>query len=136
MNAMRDTEGAQKPGGPEPAARTTASDGDSEKPVDKAQDELMAQESTDGRPPPRPLRIAEWRWAAVVGLILLVGVVLWTVSRRLDAKTILVGVALIAALVVAAAPVWGAGLMRGREERDARQQARKSTGTERPGRSA
>ena len=91
--------------------------------VDQEQDRIMARNSVDGAPPPRATRVAEWRWSIASAALLLVIIAAWTASRHLSFSTVLVGLVLVAALVAAASPVWGAGLMRGSEERDARRQA-------------
>ncbi len=91
--------------------------------LDKRQQEVMARLSTDGRPPGHWLRTVEWRWLAILAGVLVVGVAAWSVWA-LNTWTILAGLALVVLMLVAASPVWGAGLLRGQEERIARKKAK------------
>ncbi|MBL8746938.1 MAG: hypothetical protein JNK58_11350 [Phycisphaerae bacterium] len=94
----------------------------SEAEVDALEQDLMAVESPEGRPPARELRDAERRVAAiVVPLVVLVPVIVIGLAAGARAAV----AALIAALVLmcAAVPVWGAGLLRGSEHRRAHDEA-------------
>lgn len=91
--------------------------------VDRIQEEVMAAKSPEGRPPHRRTRIAEWKWfiigASAVGAIAMslsiFGVIAWPTA-------LWVGVLIFLSLA-AASPTWGAGLIRGGEERKARKVA-------------
>ncbi len=122
--------GSERIGDRDGAEGPTGRDAERQAPpmVDELQDELMSIHSSDGRPPPRRLRVAEWRWVVILVPIVLLCIAGWAVSRQLDVGTILGGLVLVVALVAAGAPVWGAGLMRGSEEREARREAMEARG--------
>jgi len=85
--------------------------------VDARQTEIMAVESVDGRPMPRTFRTLEWRFV-VIGLVV-VGAIgfTWAVLRGVDAMVIIgFTLAFIALLGLGGWPVWTAGMLRGKEE--------------------
>lgn len=91
--------------------------------LDARQDELMTIASSDGRPPPRRLRMIEWRWFGVGAVLVIAGLATWIVIKGVSLGAVVAGLALGVLLLVAASPVWGAALLRGREERAARKTA-------------
>ena len=108
----------------DPSPRETAA-------VDAAQDKLMSITSSDGGPPPRGWQLTGWHWlAVVVPLLLVIGGAVW-VAWAMGVGVALVGLVLLAAMAGAAAPVWGAGLLRGGEERAARIEAEAEVRAER-----
>lgn len=84
----------------------------------------MTMISTDGRPPSRWQRMSEWRWLGMGAILLVAGVATWMAIKGVSWGAVGVGAALGVLLLVSASPVLGAGLMRGKEERDARKIAR------------
>ena len=52
--------------------------------IDDRQDQLMARDSADGRPPSHRQRFAEWKWFLIVGALLLIGGVRTPFSRGLE----------------------------------------------------
>jgi hypothetical protein len=90
--------------------------------IDARQDQIMTVESSDGRPPPKRLRIAEWSWFVVGTVVIVVATTIWIVARGVSLEAILAGVVGVAIVVGVNPAVW-AGLKRGREERAARTQA-------------
>jgi hypothetical protein len=102
--------------------------------VNAIQDDLMAVASSEGAPPPRGWRLEGWHWLVVVGLALAVlGGLVWVALTK-GVLAALAGLALVVIMLGATAPVWGAGLLRGAEERRARIQARAAVGAHAPGR--
>ncbi len=92
--------------------------------VDLLQDELMATGSPEGRPPSHALRMAEWRWFALGISVLLAGGLIWAISQGMDVWWIVLSALLMLGLLgIGIAPVLYAGLLRGGEERNARQTA-------------
>lgn len=92
--------------------------------VDARQDELMAIESADGRPPSHRVRMAEWRWAAIGLPLLVLGAVAWAVVRGVSVGAIIgFGVVFLLILILGGWPVLAAGLLRGKEESVARKEA-------------
>lgn len=90
--------------------------------VDALEDDLMAIESPEGRPPDRNIRRAEWRVARIlIPAFVFIPAILVTIFAGVVAG---IG-ALFAALVLmcAAAPVWGAGLIRAGEHLHAHEEA-------------
>ncbi len=85
----------------------------------------MTKDSADGRPPTHGTRLFGWKLLAIIfGSIAIAGVV-WAVTQRTGIGVIVGFVALVVAMIVlGAAPVLGAGLLRGKEERTANKQAR------------
>jgi hypothetical protein len=90
--------------------------------VDARQDELMTVESSDGRPPPKRLRMAEWSWFVIGAVVIVVATTIWIVARGISLEAVLAGIVGVAIVVGVNPAVW-AGLKRGREERAARKQA-------------
>ena len=90
--------------------------------VDAVQREVMGAISPDGRPPDPATARAEWRWFLFVVIPLGIGGVVALFVKFGAAAGTLVGL-LGAGYLVLTFPVWGAGLMRGKEERQARQVA-------------
>ncbi|HYD01680.1 MAG TPA: hypothetical protein VEB22_10680 [Phycisphaerales bacterium] len=92
--------------------------------VDDLQDELMAHTSPEGRPPRHDLRIAEWRWLALgVSFVLLCMLIYALVSGIAPIWIGIYGLLAACLLGIGIGPVLYAGLLRGREEREARQTA-------------
>ena len=91
--------------------------------VDERQDEIMTERSSDGRPPPKRLRTVEWWAAGAVGVLVLIVVASVMAARGFSAGTIAVVLGVGLVMMGAAWPAWTAGLMRGREERQARDRA-------------
>lgn len=91
--------------------------------LDDRQDALMAVTSSDGRPPSRRERIVGWHRLGVGAAIAVAGIASWIVVQRVSPMTVAVGLAFGLMLVAAASPVWVAALLRGREERAAREVA-------------
>ena len=84
----------------------------------------MGVESPDGGPPTHRGRRSEWRWLAIGACLLAVAGLVWAAARQVHWATLLAGSALVLVLLASAAPVWGAALLRGGEERRARREAR------------
>jgi hypothetical protein len=97
-------------------------------------EELMAVESPDGRPPPALMRRLEW---AALGLATLAALLAaWgLLATQPRSGAWLVAWALVLLVTV---PVWGAALLRGREERRAAREAKTvvKEGRPTPGREA
>jgi len=91
--------------------------------VDDRQEELMSVLSTDGRPPNRVKLQSAWRWFALGAAVLAVGALAVAIMKGASGSTLIVGFIGVVAVLIAAAPVWGAGVLRGSEERAARKQA-------------
>jgi hypothetical protein len=93
--------------------------------VEARGDQYMARDSVDGSgSPSHPQRRFGW-WVIAVGLpVLGAGGVLWAMLVGVHASVIVgVGVAFAALLLLGGAPVWIAGVSRGREEVVARRDA-------------
>ena len=100
---------------------------------DARQDRIMTAESPDGRPPTHDQRRREWWWLGGGLALLLVGGIVYAVVTGAQAITVVLVVVFLGALIAAAVPVWGAGLLRGREQRSAeRGAARGRDGTPAP----
>jgi len=92
--------------------------------VDALQDELMVNTSSDGGPPPRAWRLAGWHWVvAMIPVMLLIAATIW-VAMTMGIAAAVTGFVVVSVLAAAAVPVWGAGILRGKEERAAHVQAR------------
>ncbi len=91
--------------------------------VDRVQEEIMTAISPDGRPPHRLLRRAEWKWFVIGGTALALAAVAWAVSSSVPWPTLIFVATLLILFLGAAIPTWGAGLLRGSEERQARKAA-------------
>lgn len=90
--------------------------------VDAVQKEVMTIISPDGRPPAPAQSRSEWKWLVLLGLplgLICIGILL--VKLGLEAG--LLATALLIGYLVLTVPVWGAGLLRGKEERVAREVA-------------
>lgn len=87
--------------------------------LDRDQEDVMSTISTDGRPPPSELRRSEWRWFGIGAILILIALVVWIVASGASMASIFAGLAYGIALLAAASPVLGAGLLRGGEERTA-----------------
>jgi hypothetical protein len=90
---------------------------------DVRQDRIMTAESPDGRPPTHGQRRREWWWLGGGLTLLLAGGIVYAAVTGAQAITVVLVVVFLAALVAAAVPVWGAGLLRGREQRSAQRGA-------------
>ena len=86
---------------------------------DARQDGIMTAQSPDGRPPRRRLRRREWWWLIAGLLVVLTCGVVYAAVSGAEMMTVILAVVLVTALFGAAVPVWGAGLLRGREQRSA-----------------
>ncbi len=93
------------------------------KEVDVREEELMGANSPDGTPPEHWLRRTEWKWFRYIMLVLGVGAAVWIAAVGVSGATVLMGAALLVIMVFAAAPVWGAAILRAREGRTARAEA-------------
>jgi hypothetical protein len=92
--------------------------------IDDRQDQLVARDSADGRPPSHRQRFAEWRWFVIVGPLLFVGGVAYALIRGVGVEAIAVGVVLsLGYFMLAGGSAWGVGALRWKEERAARKQA-------------
>lgn len=103
------------------AVRVAAAEGVSVQEVVKEDrhDDLMAAVSVEGRPPSVWMRYREWGWLAFVLGAVVLGVIIWEVSVGASVGTIAGwGGVFLVMLVIGGAPVLGAGLMRGKEERE------------------
>lgn len=84
----------------------------------------MTQDSVDGRPPSHRQRFTLWTFFVVLGFIVLAAAVVLAVVRGVSLPAVALGAFLcIVYFLLAVWPAWGAGLLRGTEERAARQQA-------------
>ena len=128
-----ETEGGRP--APEEQEAVVRPDAAREEKVEDVREELMAMESPEGRPPPATMRRIEWGalgLATVAALIAAWG--LLTMQPR--SAPWLVAWALVLLVTV---PVWGAALLRGREERRAAREAKavvREEGRQTPGRDA
>lgn len=91
--------------------------------VDRRQDEIMTENSTDGRPPSRQTRQREWWVGAAIGVLVLLTVASIMSARGFSSGAIAATLGIGVIMMGAAWPVWSAGIMRGREEREARDRA-------------
>jgi hypothetical protein len=92
--------------------------------VHARQDEVMAVTSTDGRPPTHRRRVFEWRMFALGAGLIIVGCSIWVAVRGVSFFAVVAGLTMGVLLLVGASPVLGAGMLRGKEERAARQAVR------------
>lgn len=91
--------------------------------VDALQDEHMAHESPDGRPPERHQRNTAWGGLFLIGLLVALAAIT-TAAYFWGMPAVIIGIVLIGLMALASAPAWGAGILRGKEERHARAEAR------------
>lgn len=87
-----------------------------ERHVDAVQREVMAAISPDGRPPELAAARSGWKQLAIVGMVVaIVGVVVLFITLGPAAG----GLAsiLLVGYIALTVPVWGAGILRGQEER-------------------
>ena len=92
--------------------------------VDVRQDELMKEESPEGRPPTRAAREFGWQRLLYGGSALIVIAVVWSLLRGVTAHDVIgFAVAVVLVLVLGAWPVMTAGLLRGKEEAKARKES-------------
>lgn len=91
--------------------------------VEAKQDEIMTVKSSEGASPSRRWRLTGWHWIAIaVPVLMLVGGFVWAVSAA-GVGMALAGLVVVVVMFGAAVPVWGAGLFRGGEEREAKVEA-------------
>jgi hypothetical protein len=90
---------------------------------DVRQDRIMTAGSPDGRPPTHGQRRREWWWLGGGLVLVIIGGVVYAAVTGAQMMTVILAVVLIAALAAAAVPVWGAGLLRGSEQRSAHRKA-------------
>lgn len=84
----------------------------------RAQDEEMTNTSSDGGPPPRGWRLAGWHWVLLaVPLFLVIGAAASTALVVGLASGLVLGLLVLVVIAGGTAPVWAAGLLRGKEER-------------------
>ncbi len=96
--------------------------------MEAKQDEIMTVLSSDGPSPSRRWRLSGWHWLAIgVPVFLLVGGFVWAASDAGIAVAV-AGLVIVTVMVGAAVPVWGAGLFRGSEEREAKIEAEAKLG--------
>ena len=62
--------------------------------IDDRQDQLVARDSADGRPPSHRQRFAEWKWFLIVGALLLIGGIAYALIQRVGVEAVAVGVIL------------------------------------------
>ena len=88
--------------------------------VDAREEEIMGVQSPEGTPPEHWLRSAEWKWFRYLMVAVFLGAVVWIGISGVSGGTVLMAAALVVVMVFAAAPVWGAAILRAREGRAAR----------------
>lgn len=88
--------------------------------MDARADELMSRDSSDGRPPGHRRRMVEWWWFGAGALLIAAVLVGWSIVSSTPWRTFGAGLAIAALLVVSMVPVLAAGILRGREHRQAR----------------
>ncbi len=117
--------------GPAPTGHTLTASG-SELPlterqiglVDDRSDEIMAQQSVEGQPPTHRQRMRSWKFLALIAGILVFFAIALAISNALAMTEIALGAILvICTAILGGWPVWGAGMLRGREERSAHTEA-------------
>lgn len=92
--------------------------------VDARQDELMKEESPEGRPPTHAARVFGWKRLLYGGAALIVIAVVWSLSRGVTTHDVIgFAVATALVLILGAWPVMTAGLLRGKEEAKARKES-------------
>lgn len=99
--------------------------------VDAIQEEVMTVISPDGRPPEPAKARSEWKWLFLIGIplgLICIGIML----VKLGLAAGLLATALLLGYVALTVPVWGAGLLRGKEERIAREVAQSHVVSTRP----
>ncbi|MBL8887677.1 MAG: hypothetical protein JNK16_13545 [Phycisphaerales bacterium] len=86
--------------------------------VDAVQREVMAAISPDGRPPELGAARSGWKQLAIVGMIVaIVGVAVLFITLGPEAGSL--ASILLVGYIALTVPVWGAGILRGQEERTA-----------------
>lgn len=99
--------------------------------VEAKQDQIMTVISSDGASPSRRWQLTGWHWLAIgVPVLMLVGGFVWAVSAA-GVGMALAGLVVVVVMFGAAVPVWGAGLFRGGEEREAKVEAQAEVREER-----
>jgi len=88
--------------------------------IDRVQEQVMTEISPEGRPPPRQLRVMEWKWVLTGAGVLLIGAAVLVATSSMAWPTVAFAVVILLVLMGAAIPTWGAGLLRGGEEKRAR----------------
>lgn len=84
----------------------------------------MTENSPDGRPPHRRLRLSQWKWFIASALVIgLVGLTWVMVSMEISTTLIVLALLMLVLIGGATSPAWGAGLLRRGEEREARKAA-------------
>lgn len=91
--------------------------------VDRVQEEVMTAISPDGRPPHRQSRLVEWKWFIMGASALALCGIAWAAISGITWPTFVFVAAAICVFLVGSIPTWGAGLLRGGEEREARKVA-------------
>ncbi|MGH7132714.1 MAG: hypothetical protein ACREJO_12285 [Phycisphaerales bacterium] len=92
--------------------------------VDARQDQLMAGESADGGPPSHHQRVIEWRWVAVGLPVLILAGAAWAAIAGVSLGAVAgFGAVFLLLLLLGCWPVLGAGLLRGKEQAIARDEA-------------
>lgn len=93
--------------------------------LDTRQDTLMTDNSADGRPPARRVRRFGWTFLAIAAASIILAAVAWAITHKISTGAAVgFSVLVVSMIVLGAAPVLGAGLLRGREGRTANKQAR------------
>lgn len=93
-----------------------------ERSVGDRADALMGIESVEGTPPSRRTRTIEWWGFAIGAAVLGVGAVV-AMAYAEHLVSVFAVATMLGLMSLAAAPVWGAALLRGREHRRARREA-------------
>jgi len=95
--------------------------------LDARQEEIMAANSSDGRPPSRWVRMLEWRWFTVSAVGAIALMVTWMIIDGFSSQAVLQGLPYgVLLLLLGASPVFVSGLMRAKEQRESRALARAS----------
>lgn len=112
------------PGEDGAGARVDAAERATDLAVDARQDELMAIDSSEGRPPSHAQRMSGWRWLAILVPVLVLGTGAVAMLNGASASDLLrYGIVFALLLLLGGLPRWAAGLSRGKEEATARREA-------------
>lgn len=122
--AFRRTGEGQRPIDTDGRAETAPKSRTAAHAVDARQDELMAIESSEGRPPSHGQRMSGWKWLAILIPVLVVGSGAVAMVNGATASDLLkYGIVFALLLLIGGLPRWAASLSRGKEEATARREA-------------